>query len=314
MGGRDGSYTITHQAVLPATISHHSVPSLRAVLTDKANEARRADTTRSGSKHHDQDGISLRVARSGLKTCREDYRWQGIRQIFTIGTYPEVRLVDRAERRCSSMTSRRRASSLARKQAVPARSGSSRKPNPFARWLRPGSPTPPCWSPRYTREMREKLDKVVLPDVGKVAIGALGRAEIEGCLLAPIVARGANRRDAARTWCAGFLSTRWTWSRALGVRHHLSVPHRQAVVQAKHPHVHIAVALLRAEVGGLLIGEGEVSHLHDNEAGRAHRPLSPVHIGLAWLQMLTQFGRVGEEDAQGGGVGHAAGPILAELA
>lgn len=210
------------------------------------------------------------------------------------------------------MTGRGRGSTLARKQAVRARSGSSRKPNPFARWLRPGSPTPPCWSPRYTREMREKLDKVVLPDVGKVAIGALGRAEIEGCLLAPIVARGANRRDAARTWCAGFLSTRWTWSRALGVRHHLSVPHRQAVVQAKHPHVHIAVALLRAEVGGLLIGEGEVSHLHDNEAGRAHRPLSPVHIGLAWLQMLTQFGRVGEEDAPGGGVSCAAGAILTE--
>ena len=49
-----------------------------------------------------------------------------------------------------------------------------------------------AWSPRYCRDMREKLDHFVLPALGEVAIGVLGRTEIEGRLLAPIVAGGAN--------------------------------------------------------------------------------------------------------------------------
>jgi hypothetical protein len=50
----------------------------------------------------------------------------------------------------------------------------------------------PSWSPRYIRDMREKLDNFVLTALGDVAVGVLGRAEIEDRLLAPIVARGAN--------------------------------------------------------------------------------------------------------------------------
>jgi integrase len=42
--------------------------------------------------------------------------------------------------------------------------------------------------------MREKLDHFVLPALGEVAIGLLGRTEIEDRLLAPIVARGANEQ------------------------------------------------------------------------------------------------------------------------
>ncbi len=42
--------------------------------------------------------------------------------------------------------------------------------------------------------MLEKLDNVVLPALGEVAIGVQGRAEIEDRLLAPIVARGANEQ------------------------------------------------------------------------------------------------------------------------
>jgi hypothetical protein len=34
------------------------------------------------------------VARSGSKTWRKDYRWDGKRQTFTIGPYPQVRLAD----------------------------------------------------------------------------------------------------------------------------------------------------------------------------------------------------------------------------
>jgi len=34
------------------------------------------------------------VARSGSKTWHKDHRWQGVRQTFTIGTYPKVQLAD----------------------------------------------------------------------------------------------------------------------------------------------------------------------------------------------------------------------------
>jgi hypothetical protein len=34
------------------------------------------------------------VARSGSKTWRKAYRWQGARRTFTIGAYPAVRLAE----------------------------------------------------------------------------------------------------------------------------------------------------------------------------------------------------------------------------
>lgn len=64
------------------------------MLSDKAIQALRPDPIRSGTKHHDRDGLYLWVARSGSKTWRKDYRWQGSRQTFTIGAYPKVRLAD----------------------------------------------------------------------------------------------------------------------------------------------------------------------------------------------------------------------------
>ena len=64
------------------------------MLSDKAIQALRPDPERPGTKHHDRDGLYLWVARSGSKTWRKDYRWQGARRTFTIGAYPAVRLAD----------------------------------------------------------------------------------------------------------------------------------------------------------------------------------------------------------------------------
>ena len=47
------------------------------MLSDKAIQALRPDPDRPGTKHHDRDGLYLWVARSGSKTWRKDYRWQG---------------------------------------------------------------------------------------------------------------------------------------------------------------------------------------------------------------------------------------------
>ncbi len=70
--------------------------------------------------------------------------------------------------------------------------------------------------------------------------------------------------------------------------------------KVKNPDLPIALAhLLLAEVGGLLIGGGEIGLVHDHMAGSAHPPLRPVPIGVAWLRVLLQIGRMGEEDAQG---------------
>jgi hypothetical protein len=64
------------------------------MLSDKAILALLPDPERPGTKHHDRDGLYLWVARSGSKTWRKDYRWQGARRSFTIGAYPAVRLAD----------------------------------------------------------------------------------------------------------------------------------------------------------------------------------------------------------------------------
>jgi hypothetical protein len=64
------------------------------MLIDKAIHAFRPDPDRLATKHHDRDGLYLWVARSGSKTSRKDYRWQGARRTFAIGSYPATRLAD----------------------------------------------------------------------------------------------------------------------------------------------------------------------------------------------------------------------------
>ena len=165
------------------------------MLTDKAIQALQPDSSRSGSKHHDRDGLYLWVARSGSKTWRKDYRWQGVRQTFTIGTYPKVRLAD-ARKMAMQLNDWLREGIDPRTQTSRQRREREQpEAKPFREvadaWFAHHSPS---WSPRYIRDMREKLDNFVLPALGEVAIGLLGRAEIEDLLLAPIVARGANEQ------------------------------------------------------------------------------------------------------------------------
>ena len=62
-----------------------SVPPLFVMPGDKAIKALRPDPDHPGTKHHDRDGPYLGMARSGSKTWRKDYSWQGARRTFTIG-------------------------------------------------------------------------------------------------------------------------------------------------------------------------------------------------------------------------------------
>ena len=165
------------------------------MLSDKAIQALRPDPSRSGSKHHDRDGLYLWVARSGSKTWRKDYRWEGVRQTFTIGTYPKVRLAD-ARKVAMQINDWLRDGIDPRGQSSRQRRERERpEGKPFREvaeaWFAHHAT---AWSPRYRRDMREKLDHFVVPALGQVAIGVLGRTEIEDRLLAPIVARGANEQ------------------------------------------------------------------------------------------------------------------------
>ena len=165
------------------------------MLSDKAIQALRPDPSRPGTKHHDRDGLYLWVARSGSKTWRKDYRWQGARRTFTIGAYPSVRLAEARKQALELNTwikagidPRTQASTQQRKQAQ----SSSR---PFVQiaqaWFEHHSAS---WSPRYCRDMREKLDHFVIPALGQLDIEAITRSDIETLLLAPILARGANEQ------------------------------------------------------------------------------------------------------------------------
>ncbi|MFI0403897.1 MAG: Arm DNA-binding domain-containing protein, partial [Cyanobium sp.] len=129
------------------------------MLSDKAIQALRPDPDRPGTKHHDRDGLYLWVARSGSKTWRKDYRWQGARRTFTIGAYPAVRLAD-ARKQALELNTWIKAGVDPRTQAP----GQQRKQvqnshRPFTQiaqaWFEHHSAS---WSPRYCRDMREKLD------------------------------------------------------------------------------------------------------------------------------------------------------------
>jgi integrase len=165
------------------------------MLSDKAIQALRPDPERPGTKHHDRDGLYLWVARSGSKTWRKDYRWQGARRTFTIGAYPAVRLADARKQALELNTwikagvdPRTQAPTQQRKQAE----SSSR---PFVQiaqaWFEHHSTS---WSPRHRRDMREKLDHFVIPALGQLDIEGISRSDIETRLLAPILARGANEQ------------------------------------------------------------------------------------------------------------------------
>ena len=165
------------------------------MLSDKAIQALRPDPDRPGTKHHDRDGLYLWVARSGSKTWRKDYRWQGARRTFTIGAYPAMRLADARKQALELNTwiktgidPRTQAPGQQRKQVQNSR-------RPFAQiaqaWLEHHSAS---WSPRYCRDMREKLNHFVIPALGQLDIDAITRSDIETRLLAPILARGAHEQ------------------------------------------------------------------------------------------------------------------------
>lgn len=148
--------------------------------------------TGQGTKHHDRDGLYLWVARSGSKTWRKDYRWQGARRTFTIGAYPAVRLAD-ARKQALELNTWIKAGVDPRTQApTQQRMQAESSSRPFGQiaqaWLDHYSAS---WSPRYCRDMREKLDHFVIPALGQLDIEAITRSDIETRLLAPILARGA---------------------------------------------------------------------------------------------------------------------------
>jgi integrase len=165
------------------------------MLSDKAIQSLRPDPERPGTKHHDRDGLYLWVARSGSKTWRKDYRWQGARRTFTIGAYPAVRLAD-ARKQALELNTWIKAGIDPRTQApTQQRKHAESSSRPFVQiaqaWFDHHSAS---WSPRYCRDMREKLDHFVLPALGQLDIEAITRSDIETRLLAPILARGANEQ------------------------------------------------------------------------------------------------------------------------
>ena len=165
------------------------------MLSDKAIQALRPDPERPGTKHHDRDGLYLWVARSGSKTWRKDYRWQGARRTFTIGPYPAVRLAD-ARKQALELNTWIKAGIDPRTQApTQQRKQVESSSRPFVQiaqaWFEHHSAS---WSPRYCRDMREKLDHFVIPALGQLDIEAITRSDIETQLLAPILARGANEQ------------------------------------------------------------------------------------------------------------------------
>jgi integrase len=165
------------------------------MLSDKAIQALRPDPERPGTKHHDRDGLYLWVARSGSKTWRKDYRWQGARRTFTIGAYPAVRLAD-ARKQALELNSWIKAGVDPRTQApTQQRKQDESSSRPFVQiaqaWFDHHSAS---WSPRYCRDMREKLDHFVIPALGQFDIEGITRTDIETRLLAPILARGAHEQ------------------------------------------------------------------------------------------------------------------------
>jgi hypothetical protein len=148
--------------------SPNSNRTLRVMLGNEAIQALRPDESRSGTKHHDRDGLSLWVARCGSKTWRKDFRWEGVDQTFTIGSHPRMRLAEarkiamqvnawlKAEIDPRTQTDRQRRQ-RERPEAKPVRELAEA-------WFQDHAT---AWSPRDARGMRRKLDNFALPAMGR---------------------------------------------------------------------------------------------------------------------------------------------------
>ena len=194
IAGCPGLYTDIRVAELPTPLLAPAFQRCSS-CSDKAIQALKADPARPSTKHHDPEGHYLWVARSGSKTWRKDYRWQGARRTFTFGSYPDVRLAD-ARRHALELNGWIKAGIDPRTQSPNQRSNQAENSGrPFCEiaraWYKHHSSV---WSPRYCRDMREKLDHFVLPALGQLDIESLTRSDIETRLIAPIVARGAHEQ------------------------------------------------------------------------------------------------------------------------
>jgi len=135
------------------------------------------------------------VARSGSKTWRKNYRWQGARRTFTIGAYPAMRLAD-ARKQALELNTWIKAGVDPRTQApTQQRKQVEISSRPFVQIAQAlFEHHSASWSPRYCRDMREKLDHFVIPALGQLEIEAITRSDIETRLLAPILARSAHEQ------------------------------------------------------------------------------------------------------------------------
>ncbi|WP_027188319.1 tyrosine-type recombinase/integrase [Desulfovibrio cuneatus] len=171
--------------------------SKKSSLTDTA--IRGAKPNDKPLKLFDSNGLFLFVAPNGTKSWRVKYRIQGREKLLTLGTYPTLSLKEARE---ACMEAKKQISggvdpSLEKK--VRARSVHTTFEAVAREWHENQKPT---WTPGYTKDVMERIEKNVFPLLGSRPIGEISPPELLA-VLRKIELRGAvDQAHRVRSICS----------------------------------------------------------------------------------------------------------------
>ena len=142
-------------------------------------EIRNAKPREKAYKLADGKGLFLFVSPKGARSWRLKYRFGGIEKVLTFGQYPDVKAGAARERRDEARAWLRDHKDPAvelekRRNAAIAAAGATLAVAAEA-WLQEETPG---WSPQYAGAVRSRLEKDILPGLGKMPIGSIDRGMV----------------------------------------------------------------------------------------------------------------------------------------
>ncbi len=160
------------------------------MLTDIACRALQPEAT--DRKHRDTGGLFLLVTAKGFKSWRLKYHFGGKEKQLVLGSYPRMGLKQAREARDQAKDLlRNHIDPAAEKQRLKRRAYQSSETSFRIIAERWHTAQLMRWTPRYARQVLDRLKENVYPQLGKEEINAITPADVLA-VLRPIEARGAH--------------------------------------------------------------------------------------------------------------------------
>lgn len=130
-------------------------------------------------KKHDAGGLFMLVTPQGGRWWRLKYRYGGKAKLLSLGVYPDVSLADARAKRDEARKLIAAGKDPSAERKAESRAKALRDSNSFAavalEWFDKQSRT---WSPRHADDVRRRLDRNLIPDLGERPIAEITAPEL----------------------------------------------------------------------------------------------------------------------------------------